>query len=136
MLTRDGIVAIDAGTTPASARAAVAELRRISTLPITHVILTHAHWDHVQAADALRAEHGAPVMAHPAERDVWAHELDHLDRHGQWDWALDAARAPGVGPAPVPGWDGVVDATVRDGDVLAVGALAVRALRQWQERGW
>lgn len=47
VLTADGIVAIDAGTTEANARAALAALRRVTSLPITHAILTHAHWDHI-----------------------------------------------------------------------------------------
>jgi glyoxylase-like metal-dependent hydrolase (beta-lactamase superfamily II) len=47
LLTPDGIVAIDAGTTEANARAALAAIRRVTSQPITHVILTHAHWDHI-----------------------------------------------------------------------------------------
>ena len=47
LLTADGIVAIDAGTTEANARAALAAIRRVTSQPITHVILTHAHWDHI-----------------------------------------------------------------------------------------
>ncbi len=52
--TNDGIVAIDAGTTEDNARAALATLRRVTTAPITHVILTHAHWDHIGGLRALR----------------------------------------------------------------------------------
>lgn len=62
VLTHDGIVAIDAGTTPETARAALAALRRISKLPITHVILTHAHWDHVGGLNAIK-ERGTTVIA-------------------------------------------------------------------------
>jgi glyoxylase-like metal-dependent hydrolase (beta-lactamase superfamily II) len=47
LLTPDGIVAIDAGTTEVNARAALAAIRRVTSQPITHVILTHAHWDHI-----------------------------------------------------------------------------------------
>ncbi len=54
VLTADGIVAIDAGTTEANARAALAALRRVTSQPITHVILTHAHWDHIGGLGALR----------------------------------------------------------------------------------
>jgi glyoxylase-like metal-dependent hydrolase (beta-lactamase superfamily II) len=53
VLTDDGIVAIDAGSSPQHVEAALTELRKISSLPITHVILTHAHWDHIGGLDAL-----------------------------------------------------------------------------------
>src|SRR5215510_9479205 len=43
VLTDDGIVAIDAGTTETNARAVLTVLRRLSPLPLTHLILTHAH---------------------------------------------------------------------------------------------
>src|SRR4029453_9764589 len=47
LLTPDGIVAIDAGTTEANARAALAAIRRVTSQPIPHGILTPAHWDHI-----------------------------------------------------------------------------------------
>ena len=51
--TDEGIVAIDAGTTEDTARAALEALRRVTSRPITHVILTHAHWDHIGGLRAL-----------------------------------------------------------------------------------
>jgi glyoxylase-like metal-dependent hydrolase (beta-lactamase superfamily II) len=60
--TEAGIVAIDAGTTEATAQAALDALRRVSSRPITHVILTHAHWDHVGGLAALRGS-GTRVIA-------------------------------------------------------------------------
>src|SRR5215475_7260611 len=51
--TDEGIVAIDAGTTEETARAALQALRRVSPRPITHVVLTHAHWDHIGGLGAL-----------------------------------------------------------------------------------
>src|SRR5262249_25156189 len=62
VLTDAGIVAIDAGTTEATARAALSALRRRVSAPITHVILTHAHWDHVGGLAGLRAP-GTRVIA-------------------------------------------------------------------------
>jgi glyoxylase-like metal-dependent hydrolase (beta-lactamase superfamily II) len=53
--TAGGIVAIDAGTTEANARAALASLRRVNRQPIRTVILTHAHWDHIGGLRALLA---------------------------------------------------------------------------------
>lgn len=97
----------------------------VGSCRVVAVLLTHAHWDHVQAVDAVRARHRAPVLAHRGEQAVWEHELAHLQALGQWDWALDAHRAPRGGPPPVPGWDGVVDRGLRDREVLAVGDLEV-----------
>jgi glyoxylase-like metal-dependent hydrolase (beta-lactamase superfamily II) len=69
-LVADGfVVAIDAGTTERSAKSAVAELRKHTSLPIKYVILTHGHWDHVGGLAAVR-EPGSIVIAQsgfPAE---------------------------------------------------------------------
>src|SRR5215469_15464063 len=66
--TDEGIVAIDAGTTQDTARAAVQALRRVTSRPITHVILTHAHWDHVGGLEAL-IESNPQVIAQAAFAD-------------------------------------------------------------------
>jgi glyoxylase-like metal-dependent hydrolase (beta-lactamase superfamily II) len=62
-IVRDSfVVAIDAGTTERTARAAVDELRKVTHAPIKYVILTHAHWDHVGGLAAVR-EPGSVVIA-------------------------------------------------------------------------
>jgi glyoxylase-like metal-dependent hydrolase (beta-lactamase superfamily II) len=53
VVTDDQVVVIDAGTSEADARAALAALRTVSDKPIRTVILTHAHWDHVGGLRAL-----------------------------------------------------------------------------------
>ncbi|HLZ72131.1 MAG TPA: MBL fold metallo-hydrolase [Dehalococcoidia bacterium] len=60
--TGDGLVAIDAGTTPARAQAALDDLRRRTDAPIRHVILTHAHWDLIGGLSAF-APPGVQVIA-------------------------------------------------------------------------
>jgi glyoxylase-like metal-dependent hydrolase (beta-lactamase superfamily II) len=60
VITGNGVVAIDTGSTPGHAATAVQALREYTTLPVTHVILTHAHLDHV---GGLRAFPGAQVIA-------------------------------------------------------------------------
>src|SRR5262249_47785437 len=62
VLTDAGIVAVDAGTTEPTAGAALGALRRLSSQPITHVVLTHAHWDHIGGLTAL-TETRPPVIA-------------------------------------------------------------------------
>jgi glyoxylase-like metal-dependent hydrolase (beta-lactamase superfamily II) len=60
---RSFVVAIDAGTTEASARTALAALRERTSLPIKYIVLTHAHWDHAGGLAAFR-EPGSTVIAH------------------------------------------------------------------------
>jgi len=62
VVTAEGIVAIDAASAPEHAAAALRDLREITTLPVTHIILTHAHWDHVGGLGVLTAD-GATVIA-------------------------------------------------------------------------
>jgi glyoxylase-like metal-dependent hydrolase (beta-lactamase superfamily II) len=62
VVTSAGIVAIDAGTTPAHAQAARAALGAARTQRISTVFLTHAHWDHIGGLDALR-DPGATIVA-------------------------------------------------------------------------
>ena len=45
------------------------------------ILCTHAHDDHVRVAPALRERVVAPIMLHPADKEVW--ELTHTDR--LWD---------------------------------------------------
>jgi len=62
VLTNDGAVAIDAGTSDKNAAAALAAFRKVSAAPIRSVLLTHAHWDHVGGLSTIAAG-GAEVIA-------------------------------------------------------------------------
>jgi glyoxylase-like metal-dependent hydrolase (beta-lactamase superfamily II) len=60
--TSGGVVAIDAGTTGDRAKAALGDLDLPADGAISHLILTHAHWDHIGGAAAL-AGPGTRVIA-------------------------------------------------------------------------
>jgi len=62
IVTDDGVIAIDAGTTADRVKAALGDLDLPADGRISHLILTHAHWDHVGGVDALRRP-GTRVIA-------------------------------------------------------------------------
>ena len=68
VVTPAGVVVIDALGSPALAQRLVAEIRRITPLPITHVIVTHYHADHIYGLQTFKAL-GARILAHAAARE-------------------------------------------------------------------
>ncbi len=67
--TTAGVVAIDAGTSPDRVLAAMADLGLKDQAPVSHLILTHAHFDHVGGAAAVRGPDTEVIAsaAFPAE---------------------------------------------------------------------
>jgi alkyl sulfatase BDS1-like metallo-beta-lactamase superfamily hydrolase len=72
-----GLVIVDTGMAPPHAAGALAEFRKISTLPVAAIILTHGHGDHTG---------GAAVFTRDASPQVWAR-----DNFGSEDKAFTAA---------------------------------------------
>jgi glyoxylase-like metal-dependent hydrolase (beta-lactamase superfamily II) len=73
--TSAGVVAIDAGTSPDRVRAAMADLGLKDHAPVSHLILTHAHFDHIGGSEAVRGP-GTEVIASagfPAEAERQRH---------------------------------------------------------------
>jgi glyoxylase-like metal-dependent hydrolase (beta-lactamase superfamily II) len=68
VVTDAGVVVIDALGSPALAEELLAEIRRITPLPIRHVIVTHYHADHIYGLQVFKAA-GASVIAHRDARD-------------------------------------------------------------------
>ncbi len=69
--TAEGVIAIDAGTAEHRVRAAVADAGFPAGTKITHVILTHAHFDHVGGIGALLGPDTTVIAqaGFPAEQD-------------------------------------------------------------------
>jgi glyoxylase-like metal-dependent hydrolase (beta-lactamase superfamily II) len=73
--TSAGTVAIDAGTSPDRVHAAMADLGLEDHVPVGHLILTHAHFDHIGGTAAVRGP-GTEVIAaagFPAEAERQRH---------------------------------------------------------------
>ncbi len=68
VVTPAGVVVVDALGSPALAERLLAEIRNITPQPVTHVILTHYHADHIYGVQTFKAQ-GARIIAHRAARD-------------------------------------------------------------------
>lgn len=65
VVTPAGVVVIDALGSPALATRLIAEIRKVTTQPITNVIVTHYHADHIYGLQVFKAL-GAHIIAHRA----------------------------------------------------------------------
>jgi hydroxyacylglutathione hydrolase len=80
-------------------------------LNLTHILLTHSHFDHVAGLAELKAEKPAPIYIHP--------EAVEMMRHATMSAAMWNIRFP----APPP-----PDEMLAEGQILRVGKLAVHVL--------
>ncbi|MEO8432777.1 MAG: MBL fold metallo-hydrolase [Acidobacteriota bacterium] len=70
IVTEQGVVLYDAGGSPAMGEAIVARVRSVTSQPITHVVLSHWHGDHMRGLQAIRAAFpSVQILAHPHARD-------------------------------------------------------------------
>jgi len=67
----DGVLVVDTFVNANAARALLAEIRKLTPLPIKYVVNTHYHIDHV-TGNGVFAEAGAIIFAHKNVRD-WIH---------------------------------------------------------------
>ncbi len=65
VITQTSVVVIDALGSPVLADKLVQQIRKLTPLPISHVILTHYHADHIYGLQSLKAQ-GVKVLAHRA----------------------------------------------------------------------
>ncbi len=68
IVTSAGVVVVDALGSPALAERLLGEIKKITSKPVTHVVVTHYHADHVYGLQVFQAA-GARVIAHKAGRE-------------------------------------------------------------------
>ena len=70
IVLEDGVLVVDSQSTPAAARALIAEIGKVTPKPIRWVVNSHMHWDHVQgnAAYVGKWPAGAEIIATEATR--------------------------------------------------------------------
>jgi glyoxylase-like metal-dependent hydrolase (beta-lactamase superfamily II) len=67
VVTREGVVVVDALGSPALAQELLAAIRTVTPLPVKRVIVTHYHADHIYGLQVLKAA-GAHIVAHEQGR--------------------------------------------------------------------
>ena len=68
VITPAGVVVIDALGSPVLATKLLAAIKKITPLPVTHVIVTHYHADHIYGLQVFKTA-GARIMAHVKGQD-------------------------------------------------------------------
>ncbi len=68
VVTPEGVVVIDALGSPALAQELIAQIGRVTPLPIRYVVVTHFHADHIYGLQVFKAA-GARIVAHAAGRE-------------------------------------------------------------------
>lgn len=105
--TREAIV-ID----PGGDAETLAQSLRSRGLRVTAIVATHAHFDHLIAAEELRALTGAAFHMHESDKPL----LDWYQESGRMFLGLDLGRPPEVDTSPV------------EGDVLTAGSVELEVL--------
>ncbi|MDR3657515.1 MAG: MBL fold metallo-hydrolase [Mycobacterium sp.] len=79
ILGRDGVLLIDSGTTLDEARSIDADVRCFDHRGVSHLVLTHNHFDHILGSAVFAG--AAAVYAMPAVADTMEHRTDYLREH-------------------------------------------------------
>lgn len=103
-----GIVLIDTGTTITEAAAIDADVRRLAGDAVTHVVLTHKHFDHVLGSSAFV---DAEIYCAPEVVDYLSSDTDRL-RDDAISYGADTAAVDDAIAALRPPQRGIYDAAV------------------------
>lgn len=79
--TQNKSLLVDAGNSPRLARMLKTELVRCNLPPVTQIVYTHHHWDHIYGA----CEFGVPVTAHARCRAI-------LEKEAKKPWGIEYLR--------------------------------------------
>ncbi|OBG58723.1 MULTISPECIES: MBL fold metallo-hydrolase [unclassified Mycobacterium] len=109
---RTGALLVDTGTTLVEADAIAADVRELAGRPVTHVVLTHKHFDHVLGSSAFG---GAEILCAPEVVEYLSSAVDRL-RSDAVSYGADAAEVDRAVAALKPPRRGVHDAVVDLGD--------------------
>jgi glyoxylase-like metal-dependent hydrolase (beta-lactamase superfamily II) len=88
------------------------EVIKEKELTITAIVATHAHFDHVVAAEQLRAATGAPFYLHPEDKPV----LEWMQESGRMFLGIELPPPPEV------------DTEAREGDRLIAGSTRLEII--------
>jgi glyoxylase-like metal-dependent hydrolase (beta-lactamase superfamily II) len=95
VVTPAGVVVIDALGSPAAAQRLLAAIRAITAVPVTHVIVTHYHADHIYGLQVFKAA-GARIVAHAGARDYLGSDTARIrlqtSREEMAPWVNDETR--------------------------------------------
>jgi len=95
VVTDDSVVVIDALGSPPLAEQLLREIRRITPKPVSHVLVTHYHADHVYGLQAFKAA-GATIVAHRGGQDYLGSETARLrleaSRQDLFPWVDESTR--------------------------------------------
>jgi glyoxylase-like metal-dependent hydrolase (beta-lactamase superfamily II) len=80
----EGVMVVDATATPVMAEALLAQIRKVTDKPVTHVLLTHYHAVRVMGASAFKARE---IIASALTREL-------IEERGQEDFESEVNRFP------------------------------------------
>lgn len=136
----DGVTAVDCGWWPDGMARALEDLKAVTELPVTHIIFTHSHGDHVGGCGAIPGIEGLPVIAsdmlEPARLEVVSPAFPFVARRAtdQLGFLLEPGPAGDVGTGVGPRRTGgrpqyfQVTRTVSDGEALTLGGVQIQVI--------
>jgi len=109
---RAGTLLVDTGTTLTEAAAIDEDVRQLTGSPVTHIVLTHKHFDHVLGSSLFA---GADIYCAPEVVDYLKSARDQIRDHAL-SYGADAAEIDRAIAALRPPRQGVYDAAIDLGD--------------------